>query len=226
MNKGTGTQETIADTVTLEDTSSCNPFVTQNQLTVMEDKINRTKSDTDGKNIAVQNIEQVLVRKGRRKLLPLNETSQLCSLTPIEDKKITPEESFVKRNKRLKKKLPKRKLMHPKANTSSIKCDTASKQMSSDSSDSDIFIFENKKKEKNKKTRKPKKVISKKIVIKKFADENVLNMLQENKQNEEDHPAQSRDSFDDFVECRTISTQWNKYKSQKIVIVTTGLSKG
>jgi hypothetical protein len=223
LNKGTGTQKTIADTDTLEDASSCNPSVSQNQLTVMEDRINGTKSGTDGKNIAVQNIEQVSKRKGRRKLLPLNETSQLCSFTPVEDKKYTPEESSTKQNKRLKKKkLPKRKLMHPKANTN-IKRDTASKLMCSDSSDSDIL--ENKKKE-NKRTRKPKKVISKKIVIKKFADENVLNMLQENKRNKEDYPTGSRDSFGDFVECRTISTQWNKYKSQKIIIVTTGLSKG
>jgi len=222
----TETQKTMeADTLSLEDTPSCNPFVTQNQLTVIEDTPDEksAKSDTDEKNTAVQNIECVPVKKGRRRLLPLKESSQLCSITPVEEKKCTPEESTsAKQNKKLKKKLPKRKSMRSKNNTNNIKHDTASKQMWSDS---DCDISENKKKE-IKKTRKPKKVISKKIFVKKFVDENVLNILQENRQNNEDHSIENRDSLDDFVKCRTIYTQRNKYKSQKIVIVTTGLSKG
>ncbi|XP_012527051.1 protein PFC0760c [Monomorium pharaonis] len=225
LNNGNGTQKATVDTVILEDISSCNPSITQNQLTVAENISDRTKSEKDGKNMTVQNTEHVSERRRRRKLLPLTETSQLCSISPVEEKKYLSEESTSsKRNKNPKKKLPKRKLCS-KNNTSfknNIKWDTASKQMWSDS-DSDIS--ENKKKE-NKKTRKPKKVVSKKIIIKKYADENMLNILQENKRNKEEHlKVEGRDSFDDFVECRTISTQWNKYKSQKIVIVTTGLSK-
>lgn len=220
-----GTKKTIeSNIVTLEDTPSCDPFIIQNQLTVIKETPNGTKSDeseTD-KNIAVQNAECVPVRKGRKKLMPLNEISQ-CSIIPIEKKMCTPEVStFAKRKKKLKKKLPRRKSMHSKNNTSNIEKDIASKQMWSDS---DCDISENKGK-KNKKTRKPKKVISKKILIKKFADENVLNILQENRKNKEDHLTENGDSLDDFVNCRIISSQWNKHKSQKIVIVTTGLSKG
>lgn len=217
------TQKTIeSNTVILEDTPSCNPFITQTQLTVIKDTSDGTKSETNERDVAVQNAECVPVRKGRRRLLPLNENSQ-CSISPVEERKCTPEEPMsTKRNKRLKKKLPKRKSMRSKNNASNIEQDVDSKQISSDS---DCHISENKKKE-NKKTRKPKKVISKKIVIKKFADENMLNVLQEYGQNK-DYLMENRDSFDDFVKCRTVSTQWKyKYKSQKIVIVTTGLSKG
>jgi len=224
MHLSIETQKTIeSNTVILEDTPSCNPFITQTQLTVIKDTPDGTKSETktNERDVAVQNAECVPVRKGRRRLLPLNENSQ-CSISPAEERKCTPEEpTSAKRNRRLK--LPKRKPMRSKNNASNIKQDVDSKRISSDS---DCHISENKKKE-NKKTRKPKKVISKKIVIKKFADENVLNVLQEYRQNK-DHLMENEDSFDDFVKCRTVSTQWNKYnnKSQKIVIVTTGLSKG
>lgn len=226
MHLSTQTQKTIeSNTVILEDTLSCNPFIAQNQLTVIKETPDGAKSETDESNINVQNTECVPVRKGKRKLLPLKEDSQLCSITPVEETKCTPEESTsAKRIKRLKKKFPKRKSIRSKNNkdTNNIKQDTASIQMWSDS-DSDIP--ENKKTE-NKKVRKPKKVISKKIVVKKFVDENVLNILQENRQNKEDRSIGNRDSLDDFVKCRTTSTQLHKYKSQKIVIVTTGLSRG
>lgn len=223
MHMSTETQKiTEANTVTLEDTPSGNAFVTQNELMVTDDA-DGTKSETE-KIIAIQNTECIPVKKGRRRLMPLHENSQLCSITPIDEKTYTPKESTsTKRNKRLKKKLPKRKSMRFKNKTSNIKHNNASEQMWSDS---DCDIPENK--EKEKKTRKPKKVVSKKILIKKFVNENVLNILQGNRQNE-DHSIENRDSLDDFVKRRnivTISTQWNKYKSQKIVIVTTGLSKG
>ncbi|XP_077258300.1 microcephalin isoform X2 [Temnothorax americanus] len=224
MHMSTGTQKTIGTTtVTLEDTPSWNPFIIQNQLTVIEDVPGGTKSETGKRNIAVQNAERVPVNQGRRRLLPLNANSPVYSISPVEVRRYTPEESTSgKRKKRLTKKLPKRRSMRLKNNTNSIKRDTASKRMWSDS---DCDIPKNKKKE-NKKTRKPRKVISKKICVKKFADESVLNILQRNRQDKEDHLIENGDSLDDFVKCRTISTQSNKYKSRKIVIVTTGLSKG
>lgn len=225
MHNSIGTQKTIeTNTVTLEDTPSCNPFITQNQLTVIEDMPDQTtKSEIDERNIAVQKAENVSVKKGRRRLLSINENSQLCSISPVEERKCTPKQSTsAKRNKRLKKELPKRRLMHPKNNTNSVKQDIVSNRMS----DSDCDIPKNREKEK-KKLRKPKKIISKKIIVKKFADENVLNILEGNKRNKEDClKIENRDSLDDFVKCRTISSQWNRQKSQKIVIVTTGLSKG
>lgn len=209
---------TEVNSVILEDTPSQNPFGTQNQLTVVKGTPDETKSKT-GENILIQNTKCIPVKKNRRKLLPLTQISQY-SISPIEERKCIPEESTsTKRNKRMKTKPPKRKSIYSK-NTNNIMHDTSSKQMQSDS---DCDILENKKKEE--KTRKPKKVISKKIFIKKFADENVLNILQRNRQNKGDNSLGSRDSLDDFVKCRTTSTQWNRYKSQKIIIVTTGLSK-
>ncbi|KYN43291.1 Microcephalin [Trachymyrmex septentrionalis] len=175
---------TEANSIILEDTPNQNPFIIQNQLTVIKGTPDGTKSET-GENILVQNTKCTPVKK--RRLLPLTQISQY-SLSPIEERKCTPEESI--------------------------------KQMQSDS---DCDMLENKKKEK--KTRKPKKVISKKIFIKKFADEKVLNILERSRQNKANNSVESRDSLNDFVKCRTTSTQWNKYKSQKIIIVTTGLSK-
>ncbi|XP_071635693.1 uncharacterized protein Tmem63 isoform X1 [Temnothorax longispinosus] len=224
MHMSTGTQKTIGTTtVTLEDTPSGNPFIIQNQLTVIEDMPGGTKSETGKRIIAVQNAGCVPVSQGRRRLLPLNANSPVYSISPVEVGRYTPEESTSgKRKKKLTKKLPKRRSMRLKNNTNSIKQDTASKRMWSDS---DCDIPKDKKKE-NKKTRKPRKVISKKIRVKKFADESVLNILQRNRQNKEDHLIENGDSLDDFVKCRIISTQSNKYRSRKIVIVTTGLSKG
>ncbi|XP_018407591.1 PREDICTED: uncharacterized protein LOC108783513 [Cyphomyrmex costatus] len=223
MRMSTEMQKTIeTNSVILEDTLSQNrqnPFVILNQLTVIESTSDVTKSET-GENIVVQNTKCTPVKRNRRRLLPLTQISQY-SISPIEERKcMTPEKSTsIKLNKRMKKKLPKRKSIRSK-NINNIKHNTSSAQMQSDS---DCDMPENEIK-KNKKTRKPKKVISKKIFIKKFADEKVFNILQ-NRQNKDNNSIENRDSLDDFVECRTTSTQWNKYKSQKIIIVTTGLSK-
>lgn len=223
MHRSSETQKTIeTNTITLEDTPSCNPFITQSQLTIVEDMPDETKSKTAEKNRTVQNAECVPVRKGRRRLLPINENSQLCSISPVEERKCISEESTsAKRNKRLKRKLPKRRSIRSKNITSNKKQDIVSQRMWSDS---DCDILENKKEKK--KPRKPRKIISKKIFIKKFADESVLNVLEGNGQNKENRLTENEDSLDDFVKCRTISSQWNKYKSQKLVIVTTGLSRG
>ena len=204
---------TEVNSVILEDTPNQNPFVTQNQLTVIKSTSDGTKSET-GENIFVQNTKYTPVKK--RRLLPLTQISQY-SISPIEERKCTPEKSTsTKLSKRIKKKPRKRKSICSK-NVNNIKPDIPSKQVQSDS---DCDIFEDKKK-----TRKPKKVISKKIFIKKFADEKVLNILERNRQNKANNSVESRDSLNDFVKCRITSIQWNKYQSQKIIIVTTGLSK-
>lgn len=210
---------TDVDTIILKDTHSSNPFLTQNQLIIM-DTYNNARFETDGKiAVSSQNMECIVTRKGRRKLLPLNESSQLCSITPVEEDKCTPKKlTFTKNSKKLKKKRLKGKLTDVKTNTNSIKHNIANERWS----DNDSETFDNKKKQK--KVRKPRKIISKKIVIKKIVDENVLNMLEENRQNKENRSIENKDSLDDFVRHRTIPTQY-KHKSQKIVIVTTGLSK-
>ncbi|KAL6423234.1 hypothetical protein ACFW04_010117 [Cataglyphis niger] len=208
--------------VILEDISSGNPDI-QDQLKILQDKANETRFETSEKNkVITDNMECISVKKKR--LFPLNENSELYSISPIEEDKYIIEKSIkpTKKNKKLRKKRPKRKSMDFKNDTSSIKPNIVREQIWSNN---DYDISKNRKK-KDKKIQKPRKVISKKIVIKKFADENVLNILKGNRQDKKDESIENRDSFDDFVKHRTIPTQWNKYKSQQIVIATTGLSKG
>lgn len=206
----------------MKDTSSDYPVI-QNQLRVIEDTVDETRLETNEENtVTTNNMECIPVKKSKRRLFPLKENSQLCSITPIEeDKCIVEESTSTKKNKKTeRKKRPKKKSIDFKNDTNSIKRNIAREETWSDN---DHDIPKNKKK-KDKKIQKPRKVISKKIVIKKFADENTLNILKKNRQ--EDESLKNRDSLDDFAKHRTIPTQWNIYKSKKIVIAMTGLSKG
>lgn len=173
-----------------------------------------------GNAIALQNTEHVSTRRGKKRLMPLHENSQLCSIEPLEEHNEMPKKSMtVKRNKKQKKHLKKEPGNFK--NDANIKSNNPSEQVSLDDN---YDIFENKKKEK--KTKKPRNIISKKIVIKKFVNENALNIMEESRRNKGDLSIENRNSSNDFVMHRMIPIQWNKYKSQKIVIVTTGLSKG
>jgi len=188
-------------------------------LIATKDTLDETTSKIEEKIIISENKECIPSKKGRRKLLPLHESSQLCSFTPLEEDKHN-SESSLKKNKILKKKRTKRKSADFK-NKTNIKHDITNEDISSNSDET----FANKKRE-EKKTRKPRKVLSKKIVIKKFVEESVLNILNNNKQIQGNRTIENTDSSNDFTKHRTISTQWNRYRSQKIIIVTTGLSKG
>lgn len=244
----TGTSKTVGtETVILEGTLSGDPFfvtqrqslnckslairspsfdnpsvVTQNK-SIPENKFDKANLEVEEKKDSAdsQSVEHVpLTKVGKRKLLPLSDGSQLCSITPIDENKCpVTEKSPVKRIKKLKKK----KILNLKMDTIVNKHKKTNKSMLSDSDSEN-------KKEQDKKTRKPRKVISKKIVVKKLADNNMLNVLEKENliQNKRDLSGESRDSLDEFVKFRaTKSIQRNNYKlSHKIVIVTTGLSKG
>lgn len=243
----TGTSKNT-DTVILENTLSGHPFVTQEQSSndkpfairdrsptydscvtqgksVLENTTGKANPEAEEKKKYTansQNTECVPTKVGKKKLLPLNDDSELCSITPIDENECPVTKSPVKRIKRLRK----RKKLNFKKDTSINKHKKTSEPMSSDSDDEISKSF---KKKQHKKTRKPRKVISKKIVIKKFADNNVLNILEREKltqQNKRDLSRGSRDSLDEFVSFRTIPIQRNNHKSHKIVIATTGLSKG
>ncbi|XP_032662623.1 putative uncharacterized protein DDB_G0277255 [Odontomachus brunneus] len=214
------------DTVVLEDTLECNPFIVQEKTTVIEDSLDKTGLDetNKGNTIALQNAENVTTRRGKKRLMPLHENSQLCSIEMLEEYSDMSEKSMtIKRNKKkLKKKRSKKKTEDSKNDTTNIKNNIANEQVSLND---DYDITEDKKKE-NKKTKKPRKIISKKIVIKKFVNESALRIMEESRRNKGNLSMENRDSSNDFVTHRMIPTQRNKYKSQKIVIVTTGLSKG
>ncbi|XP_011137888.1 putative uncharacterized protein DDB_G0286901 [Harpegnathos saltator] len=229
MHMSTETSKEIEnDTVILKDSAlNCNFSLNQEKPTIIEDTLNKTGLEiNEGNTTILQNAEYVPKKRGKRKLLPLNENSQLCSIELIKEHSDTSEKSVsIRRNKKkLKKKRPKKKPIDPKNDASSVEDNIVSKQVSSDD-DYDYDIPENKKKT-NKKTQKPKKIVSKKIVIKKFVNENMLSMIAKDRQDKGNLSTENRNSIDDFVAHRMISTQWNKYKSQNIVIVTTGLSIG
>lgn len=217
-------KKTEDDTVILEDTLNCNPFINQEKTTVIEDTPGKIESEVNKENTAaLQNAENITTRRGKRRLLPLNDNSQLCSFEPHErhSDDTSDKSTSVERNKKkkLRKKRPKKK---PTDSKNDAKNNIANEQVFIDD---DCDIFESKRKE-NKKTRKPKKIVSKKIVIKKFVNENMLRMTEESKRIRGNQSMENRNSSNDFVAHRTIPSQWNRYKSQKIVIVTTGLSKG
>lgn len=209
-----------------DSSSSCNPVLGREKLTVIKDTLDETGLEVNERNtVTSKDAECIPVRKGRRRLFSLDENSQ-CSITPLENHSEVSEKStpIKKKKKKLRKKRPQKKSASIKSDASNIRYNTAKRRTGSDD---DCDISGNKGRE-EKKTRKPRKVVSKKIVIKKFADENVLNMLKEYTRTKEgNRSVEEKDSLDDFVACRTIiPTQRNKYKPQKIVIVTTGLSKG
>lgn len=211
----------------MEDAANDNSAI-QDQVTIIKDTDDETRFETDEKNtVTTDNRECISVRNGRRKLLSLNDNSQLCSIVPLEQNKCIFEESTstsTKKNKKLTKKRPKRKLVSFMNDTSSIKRNISREQTWSDND----YNTSKTKKKKDKKKQKPRKVISKKIVIKKFANESVLKdiLKEDRQQNKEDESIENTDSSNDFAKYRTIPTQRNKYKSKKIVIAMTGLSKG
>ncbi|XP_014480207.1 PREDICTED: uncharacterized protein LOC106747319 isoform X2 [Dinoponera quadriceps] len=220
-----GTSKELEDyTVILEDTLIRNPFLNQEKPTIIEDIRDKAGLEMDEENTAaLQNTEYVSTRRHKRRLLPLNNNSQLYSIEQLEEHSDASEKSTsTRRNKKkLTKKCLKKKPPDSKNDANSVKDNIASEQVSLDNCD----IAESKTKE-NKKNRKPRKIVSKKVVIKKFANKDMLNIIKENKRNKGDLSKENGDSLEDFVAHRTISSQWNKHKSQKIVIVTTGLSKG
>lgn len=220
----------VDDTIISADTPSCNPLLPRNKLTVVEDTPSETKLEMNERDSTA---EKYIRGARRRKLFSLDERS-LCSIAPLshsftdENSDVSKKPTLVERNrKKLRKKIPKSRKSSTSFKNSGTRENTERtkgrrRRMCSD--DEDMFESAERK---EKKTRKPRKVVSKKIVIKRFADEKVLNVLRGSVQsNKEDRAMKNGDSSDDFVVCQMIPTQSNKRKCQKIVIVTTGLSKG
>ncbi|XP_043276285.1 uncharacterized protein [Venturia canescens] len=73
--------------------------------------------------------------------------------------------------------------------------------------------------------RKPRKVISKKIVVEKIADRELMERLNK-KKNSQSTTNDSRSSVNEFLEKKKLSVAGRISKSQKLIIVATGFSKG
>lgn len=74
------------------------------------------------------------------------------------------------------------------------------------------------------KTRKRRKVISKKIVVEKIADQELMERL--NRKNNNQSTNDSRSSMNEFLEKKKLSVVARNAKPEKLIIVATGFSKG
>lgn len=131
-------------------------------------KVDRSGNDNNGK----ASVKASPKRKCKRKLLPLHENSQLVTFTPVETERAPLKyPTFMKRRKKGKKQLLKKKLNARKnvANATNAKNATNASSVEHTGEESnkltleDEHIFDEKKK-----TKKPRKIISKKILIKKI----------------------------------------------------------
>ncbi|KOC64335.1 Microcephalin [Habropoda laboriosa] len=142
--------------------------------------------------------------QSKRKLLPLGECSQLASFSPVQ-KECSPLGHLILRKKHKKR----RNKCNKKFNINNIEQSEGK---------------ENQDYNEKKQIKKPKKVISKKIVVKKIVDEDILKKLEENKDNfseiETDVCTLKRSSTNDFQSLKRSSRK----QIQRINIVATGLS--
>ncbi|CAK9806620.1 MCPH1 [Anthophora plagiata] len=142
--------------------------------------------------------------KSRRKLLPIGECSQLASFSPVQKEYLPPQSiTFKKKNKGRKNRY------NEKIHINNIECRKAK---------------ENEDYNKKKQMKKPRKIISKKIVVKKIVDEDILKILEKDKENinqiETDISPLKRSSTNDFQPLKRSSRK----QIQRINIVATGLS--
>nr|XP_031835015.1 uncharacterized protein LOC116428061 [Nomia melanderi] len=158
--------------------------------------------------------------KCKRKLLSLHDSSQLLSFSPVENENILPERPM------LRTRYKKGKKQHVKNKRSIVDNGSGVKRIDGKNYDqlvlkNDCTIFSNTKKQK-----RPKKVISKKFVIKRFANENFLGGLEENRGNATKVQAHicNRNSLNEFQTLKNVpTTQPSNKKTQRINIVVTGL---
>ncbi|XP_017885499.1 uncharacterized protein LOC108628237 isoform X2 [Ceratina calcarata] len=197
-------KRTSQDEVTSEKIdSNCNENGTTTSSSIVNettDKIETERNENIKDSITVPN-----AKKGKRKLLPLHECSKLVSFTPVQNECPFPRSLTFRKQFREKK-----NNKYNKSNSGN----TGERSM----------IKKKKSHDKEKKTqRKPRKVISKKIIVKKIADKDILMKLSENTENckpEIANVCAPNGSSNDF-QSRRVS---KKKRTQRLYIVTTGLS--
>ncbi|XP_066584175.1 putative leucine-rich repeat-containing protein DDB_G0290503 [Prorops nasuta] len=164
-----------------------------------------------------KNSQENYPKKGnRRKLFSLRSNSQLVSLTPMQEKSLSPKAPTIRKRFR--------NLSKPVKNNIKLNLRSNSKRNLEDFSSLENLEIDLKLLGKTKKDRKPRKIVSKKIVIKKFAKPDLLEEITADRSR---NNRSAKSTEDDFKKNKNIPTQsWHKRKSEKIVVVTTGLSKG
>ncbi|XP_076238005.1 microcephalin [Calliopsis andreniformis] len=214
-------QEEVAnETVILDNSSLCKAGTSKQASVIINESTEESQlEDNENKKDCTSK------KKFKKKLLPLNENSQLVTFSPMEEERILPKcPTFLKRRKKAKKQLQKTKFNNGRS-VSSVEHIEAENSRQSLLLEDD-HIFRDKKKQN---TKKPKKIISKKILVKKIVNEDILKTLEENRENvrktQMEACVSSRNSTNDFQSTSRLSaTQLSKKQGQRIVIVATGLS--
>ncbi|XP_015604832.1 WEB family protein At4g27595, chloroplastic isoform X2 [Cephus cinctus] len=206
----------LLDTIVLDNSSSREDSSDgeKNKQTIAEhfpDANEKTENDKE------EQPNDKVEKSKKKKLLPLRETSRLISLSPVVMENHSPKEPRIKRkyNKKQNKGKVKIKTVHKPASQKEIDDDTAS-----DENLQTVYT-------QTKKPKKRRKVISKKIVVKKITNLDIIEQLEANSQKSLNHDnlsGRARSSVNYFQPEKNILCNWRKRKTEKIVIVTTGLS--
>ncbi|XP_047346302.1 uncharacterized protein PF3D7_1120600 isoform X1 [Vespa velutina] len=197
--------------IVASDKQKCKEVIIEDSLReheVGEDKI---------KNNCLANVNVICSKPKKKKLLPLCENSEL-SFSPME-KSLSPKEPLItKKKKQFKKKRTIKQNLWAKT------CNVSNNTEKDNDSSENNCTFNLKPKNECK---KPRKVNSKKIVIKKMVDNDILKQL-ENLHKHSDQQRETieyRNSLNEF-QTRKKTSQLLVHKSPKIIMVVTGFSKG
>ncbi|KAK2588391.1 hypothetical protein KPH14_004399 [Odynerus spinipes] len=195
----------------------------QYKKVIINDSLSETELNKDKINDSL-NQGNAHSKPNKKKLLPLWENPVL-SFSPKETlPNLSPKQPLLtKKRKKFKKKAKSKKFLQQPLETQAYHTTSGLKKHDSDSSENDFVI--NKKQKKD--CKKLRKVVSKKIVIKKFADSDILKQL-ENLHTYSDQETElltHKNSLNEFQTRKEIAQEL-LHKSQKIIIVVTGFSKG
>lgn len=194
---------------------------------IIDDTLNRTELSKDKANHNSTKNENINPKTNKKKLLALRDYS-ILSLTPREELENLSykQPSITKKQRKFKKTTKMKKFLQHSLHTQIYPTTSAQEKDDSkhnnDLLDNDFLTYRKQKKEK-----KVRKLKSKKIVVKKRADSDILKRLENlhtcSDQESECH--ESRDSLNVFQTRKEVTPQL-LHRSQKIVIVVTGFSNG
>lgn len=211
-------KDILRSTVILDDS----PFIASNKLKCKEVIIDESLSQqVTGKekikNNSLKNINVIPTKIKKKKLLPLSEDSKL-SFTPME-KSSPPTPLITKKKKQFKKKRTMKQNLWTKVCNVPNDVEKGDNDLSENN-----FSFDLKKKKGRK---NPRKVVSKKIVIKKMVDSDIVKKLENlyKRSDQETEIIENENSMNEF-QIKKGSSQKPFHKSPKIVMVITGFSKG
>lgn len=198
------------------DKEKCKEVIINDSLSEPES----SKDKTENNILEIRNVIPKVTKK--KKLLTLCEDTQL-SFSPKElslsSRKQT---AIMKKGKKTKKKIRRNKFLQHFSQTQAQPTTSSLDKHNSDSTENDLIINPKKKKE----CKKYRNIVSKKFIIKRRADDDILKQLENlhTYSDEETEFGENRNSLNEF-QTRKKDTRLLLHKSQKINMVVTGFSK-